>query len=110
LGKSRKLKKGRRLAMREEDLEKGAEDDFGEMITQKWVTKNKAAKILGYHERSIRNFVNEGKLIGYRDHRGYHIETLSLAKFLYKKMANLPSKIRSEAVQELFKTHDLIPK
>jgi hypothetical protein len=93
-----------------EELEKEAEEDFSKIVIQEWVTKHKAARVLGYHERSIRNFVNEGKLTGYHDKEGYHIRTVSLAAFRYRIMSNLSRQTRFKAVHELFLAHHLVRK
>lgn len=92
------------------ELERAAEEDFKDIIGRALVSKHNAAKVLDYHERSIRNFVNDGRLAGYHDKHGYHIETLSLVKFLYKKMSHLSPDLRSKIVSEIFKTHGLLRK
>lgn len=91
-------------------LAREAREDFGDRINRTWVVKNKAAKVLSYHEKSIRNFVNLGRLNGYRDKQGYRIETLSMAAFLYQKAPHLSRALRYQIVYELFSAHGLLRK
>jgi len=94
----------------EEAIAREAREDFGNRINRTWVMKNKAAEVLGYHEKSIRNFVNEGRLTGYHDKQGYHVEILSMATFLYWKTSHLSRELRYQIVHELFSTHGLLRK